>query len=324
MMFAQAASPADGAVTPGQARRIRYFGAAVQAIEMSETPFTRDNGITIQLGRAEVTKIGAPRFSRHDLYHAIMSLSWPQFFGGAVLVYLIVNFIFATFYWLGDRAIANAHGYLDCFFFSVETLATVGYGNMNPATFYGHCITTAEIITGMLSLAVTTSLVFARFSKPTARILFSRVAVITPYDGVPTLMLRVANQRHSYILEASASLVLVRDEETSDGHSLTRFYDLKLERARSPMFALTWMIMHRIDESSPLHGISRQDMVDGDMRLAVTIAGIDEVFAASITARHAYAHEDIVFDRRFADIFFDGDHPRHTYVDLSRFHELEG
>ena len=286
------------------------------------TPSARRRGINVTLGRVEVTKLGVRRFSRHDAYHLIMSLSWPQFFAGAVIVYLCVNLLFASLYFLGDRAINNANAFSDCFFFSVETLATVGYGNMNPATFYGHCVATAEIITGMLSLAVITSLVFARFSKPTARIMFSRNAVITPYEGVPTLMLRVANQRNSYILEANASLVLVRDEETSDGHSLTRFYDLKLERARSPMFALTWQIMHRIDESSPLYGVTAQAMREGEMRLAVTLSGMDEIFAAAITARHTYDHEDVQFDRRFVDIFSDGEHPRHLYVDLGRFHDV--
>jgi len=283
----------------------------------------RHGGINVKLGRLEVTKLGVPRFSPHDAYHLIMSLNWLQFFAGAVVVYLTVNLIFASLYFLGDHAISNAHAFSDCFFFSVETLATVGYGNMSPATFYGHCVATAEIITGMLSLAVITSLVFARFSKPTARILFSRHAVITPYNGVPTLMLRVANQRHSYILEVSASLVLVRDEETPDGHSLTRFYDLQLERARSPMFALTWQIMHRIDESSPLYGVTQQAMQEGDMRLAVTLTGMDEIFAAAISARHTYNHEDIRFDRRFVDLFSEGEHPRHLYVDLGRFHDLE-
>jgi len=282
----------------------------------------RRGGITVNLGRFEVTKLGVPRFSPHDAYHLIMSLNWLEFFAGAVVVYLGVNLIFASLYFLGDHAINNANAFSDCFFFSVETLATVGYGNMSPATFYGHCVATAEIITGMLSLAVITSLVFARFSKPTARILFSRCAVITPYNGVPTLMFRVANQRHSYILEVGASLVLVRDEETADGHSLTRFYDLKLERARSPMFALTWQIMHRIDESSPLYGVTPQAMAAGDMRLAVTLTGMDEIFAAAISARHTYNHEDIRFDRRFVDIFSEGEHARHLYVDLDRFHDL--
>jgi inward rectifier potassium channel len=283
----------------------------------------RRRGPTSMIGRTEVTRLGVPHFNWHDAYHLILSMTWLEFFGGAVSVYLVANLLFALAYHLGDHAINNAQSYSDCFFFSVETLATVGYGNMSPATFYGHAVATAEIITGMLSMAVITSLVFARFSKPTARILFSKVVVITPFDGVPTLMLRVANQRRSYILEATASLVLLRDEETSDGHSLRRFHDLKLERSRSPMFALSWQIMHRIDASSPLYGTSPDDFKDGDMRLAVTISGVDETFAAGITARHDYTYEEVHFNRRFVDIFDEGEHPRHMYLDLQRFHDLE-
>jgi inward rectifier potassium channel len=283
----------------------------------------RHEGVTVTLGKTEVTKLGVARYNWHDAYHLIMSLTWPKFFAGALGVYLLANLIFASAYCLGDHAINNADSFMDCFFFSVETLATVGYGAMSPATFYGHCIATAEIITGMMSMAVITSLVFARFSKPTARIMFSRVVVISAYEGVPTLMLRVANQRRSYIIEATASLVLIRDEETSDGHSLRRFHDLKLERARSPMFALTWLIMHRIDEASPLYGVTAQAIKDGDMRLAVTLSGVDEIFAANVTARHNYSHEDILFEQRFVDIFTEGEHPRHLYVDLQRFHDVE-
>jgi inward rectifier potassium channel len=283
----------------------------------------RRQGSTSTIGHTEVTRLGVPRFNWHDTYHLILSMTWLEFFGGAVAVYLLANLTFATAYFSGDHAINNATSFADCFFFSVETLATVGYGNMSPATFYGHSIATAEIISGMLSMAVITSLVFARFSKPTARILFSRVAIITSFDGVPTLMLRAANQRRSVILEANASLVMLRDEETSDGHNLRRFYDLKLERGRSPMFALSWQIMHRIDEHSPLHGTTPEAIEQGDIRLAVTITGTDETFAAGVTARYAYAHEDIHFNRRFVDIFDEGDHPRHLYLDLARFHDLE-
>lgn len=283
----------------------------------------RGLGFTVRVGKTEITKIGARRFDWHDAYHVIMSLTWPRFFAGAVGVYLFANLVFATIYFLGDQAINNAHTFLDHLFFSVETLATVGYGNMSPATIYGHVVATAEIITGMLSIAVMTSLVFARFSKPTARVLFSNVAVIARYGGVPTLMLRVANQRHSYILEATASLTLLRDETTPEGHSLRRFYDLKLERARSPMFALSWQIMHRIDASSPLYGVTPEALREGDMRLAVTLSGVDESFAAAVISRHDYASEEIVFDKKFVDIFVEGDHPRHLYIDLSRFHDVE-
>jgi inward rectifier potassium channel len=288
-----------------------------------ETSSRRRQGITVRLGETEVTQLGVARFDWHDVYHLILSLSWPQFFAGAVTVYLLVNLLFACIYFVGDHAVNNAVSFTDHFFFSVETLATVGYGAMSPGSFYGHCVATAEIVTGMMSMAVITSLVFARFSKPTARILFSRVAVITPYNGVPTLILRVANQRRSYILEAMASLVLMRDEETSEGHSLRRFYDLKLERARSPVFALSWQIMHRIDETSPLYGVSAEELKDGDMRLGITLSGVDETFAAAITARHTYAHEHILFERRFVDIFTEGDHARHLYIHLDRFHDLE-
>jgi inward rectifier potassium channel len=281
-------------------------------------------GITLHLGAQEFTRLGASRISFHDAFHTIMSLTWPQFFGGAVLLYLVVNALFACLYFAGDGAISNAHGFSDCFFFSVETLATVGYGVMSPGSFYGHCIATVEIITGLLTMAVITSLVFARFSKPTARMLFSRVAVVTEYDGVPTLMLRVANQRNSYILEAAATAALLRDEETREGHQLTRFFDLRLQREHSPIFALSWLIMHRIDESSPLHGLTSQQLINGDMRLLVTVSGTDETFAATVTARQSYAAEDIIFGRKFADIFLDGEHPRHSYIDMSRFHDLEG
>ena len=275
------------------------------------------------VGHTEVTRLGVPSFTLQDAYHGILRMSWLQFFGAAVVVYLCANLVFACAYRLGDHAINNAESFSDCFFFSVETLATVGYGGMSPATFYGHCVATVEIITGMLSMAVITSLVFARFSKPTARIRFSRVAVITPFEGVPTLMVRVANQRRSYIIEATAALVLLRDEATTDGHQLRRFHDLKLQRSRSPMFALSWQIMHRIDATSPLHGITAQQFRDGDMRLALTISGVDETFAATVTARHDYTHEHLRFDERFVDIFEEGDHPRHMYLDLGRFDETQ-
>ncbi|MEP6938310.1 MAG: ion channel [Rudaea sp.] len=285
----------------------------------------RHKGLSIRLGQTEVTKVGVSRFDRHDAFHVIMSLTWPQFFAGAVLVYLCVNLVFATAYFFGADAIQNARPgvFSDYFFFSVETLATVGYGQMAPATLYGHIIATIEIISGMLSLAVITSLVFARFSKPTARILFSRVAVIGTHDGETMLMMRVANERLNYIVEALASATLIRDVVSAEGTSMRRFFELKLERSRSPIFALSWTIMHRVDATSPLYGVGAEQMREGDMRIAIAISGTDETFAAGVTARHQYAHEDIHFNRRFVDVFVDGEHSRHFYLHLDRFHDLE-
>ncbi len=284
---------------------------------------TQRGAIKMSLGKTEVTKLGETGSHWGDIYHSIMRMSWPRFFSAAIMVYLLVNLLFASAFALGDHAVNNARSFTDCFFFSVETLATVGYGEMYPGSLYGHVVATCEIVTGMMSMAVITGLLFARFAKPTARVLFSRVAVVTPYDGVPTLMLRVANQRRSYILEAAASMVLARDVETPEGHSLRRFYDLKLERARSPLFSLSWLIMHRIDADSPLYGVTEDALRSGDMGLVISLSGIDETFAASVHARYGYAHEDILFGRRFVDVFVDDSEPRKLTLDMTRFHDVE-
>ncbi|HKP65550.1 MAG TPA: ion channel [Casimicrobiaceae bacterium] len=278
--------------------------------------------ITIDVGPTRVTKLGVGGFRWNDLYHVILSVSWPVFFSTAIGVYLIVNVVFALVYYVVG-GVSNATTFLDYFFFSIQTLATVGYGNMSPATTPAHWIATAEIITGLLTIAIITSLVFARFSKPTARIVFSRLAVIVPYNDTPTLMVRVANQRGSYIFEAAASIALVCSERSLEGHTLRRFHKLKLERTRSPLFALTWLLMHRIDETSPMHGLTADDIAGGDMRLIVTLSGMDETFAANVTARHHYAHEDILFGHRFVDMFSEQGGPRDLHEDMRRFHEVE-
>jgi len=280
------------------------------------------NGIVISIGPTRVTKLGAAAFRWSDTYYAILSVSWPLFFGAAIGVYLAVNVVFALAYYIGG-GVSNATTFLDYFFFSIQTLATVGYGNMSPASTYAHWIATAEIITGLLTIAIITSLVFARFSKPTARIVFSDDAVIVPYNGVPTLMLRVANQRTSHILEATASIALVRNESSIEGHNLRRFHKLKLERTRSPLFALTWLLMHRIDETSPLFRLTADDVKAGDMRLIATLTGMDETFAASVTARHHYAFENILFDHRFVDMFSEQAGSRELFEDMRKFHLVE-
>lgn len=287
---------------------------------MADSKETR--GIVIDVGPTRLTKVGAGGFRWRDAYHTILSASWPVFFGAAISIYLAVNVVFALAYYF-VKGVANATTFLDYFFFSIQTLATVGYGNMSPDSIYAHWVATAEIITGLLTIAIMTSLVFARFSKPTARIIFSKAAVIAPYDGTPTLMLRVANQRGSYILEATASLVLVRSERSIEGHSLRRFHELELERTRSPLFALTWLLMHRIDAASPLHGLTLADIAADDMRLIVTLSGMDETFAANVTARHHYSHEDILFGHRFVDMFSEQASERELHEDMRKFDLVE-
>lgn len=291
---------------------------------MSKDSRSTRGGVVSRIGNREVVKLGARRLEFRDAYYLIHTLSWSAFFGAVLAIYMLANLLFATLYFVGDHAIANARpgSFADSFFFSVETLATVGYGEMSPSTVYGHTVATIEIVTGMLSLAVITGLMFARFSKPTARALFSRVAVVAPFNGVPMLMLRVANERRNSIVEASASLSLSRVEMTLEGNAFRRFYDLKLERSRSSLFALSWTMMHRLDENSPLYGIDAAALAEQDARLQVSITGIEESLAATVHARCEYAHDAILFGQRFVDVVRPSPDGR-VYLDLARFHDVE-
>ena len=203
-------------------------------------------------------------------------------------VYILINLVFASLYLLGGRCIAELPpgSFYEAFFFSVETLATVGYGHMYPDTFYGHFVTTAEIVVGMFGMAAITGLIFVRFSRPTARILFSKCAVISPFDGVPTLMLRVANQRHIAMAEAEFRVMLFRDEPIKEEASVRRFYPLKLQFDRMIVFPVALTLRHVIDESSPLHGMTSEDLLkNSDTRLMASIVCIDTVIPAPSRAR---------------------------------------
>jgi inward rectifier potassium channel len=194
---------------------------------------------------------------------------------------------FALLYLLQPGAIHNARpgSFADAFFFSVQTIATIGYGQLVPATLYANLLVTLETASGLMFLAIATGLVFARFSRPTARVLFSRVAVIGPHNGKPTLSLRVANQRRNQVLQAEAAATLVRDERTEAGVLIRRFYDLTLARNRTPVFALTFTVMHEIDRDSPLYGATAASLTAENAELVVTASGIDEVIAQRVHVR---------------------------------------
>jgi len=206
----------------------------------------------MRVGQLEFLKVNAEKQKWRDVYHWILSLSWPRFAFLILGVYLAINLIFAALYAMGGPGIAGmAPGsFISAFFFSAETLATVGYGHMYPQTVYGHAITTIEIIMGMFWLAVITGLIFVRFSRPTARILFSDSLVIAPFDGQPTLMLRVANLRHHSMVEAEFRLMLHRDEATQEGDVVRRFYPLKLHFDRLITFPAALTLRREYRHSS--------------------------------------------------------------------------
>jgi inward rectifier potassium channel len=259
-----------------------------------------------------------------DFYHDILTNSWPVFFLKLALAFVAVNLGFAVLYVVDRHGIANARSgsYLDAFFFSVQTLGTLGYGVMAPRTLYTNLLVTVESFTGILTIALFTGIIFARFSRPFARVVFSQVAVVAPFDGVPTLMFRAANQRGEAMLDASVTVTLARQHTTLEGITMRRFQELKLVRSSSSLFALSWTVMHAIDQDSPLHGLTLEDMEACDMEIVVTLSGLDEILADRIYCRHAYWADEIVWNQRFVDVISVTESGRRL-VDLTRFHDTQ-
>jgi inward rectifier potassium channel len=277
-----------------------------------------------QMGTSQIKRVGLSRWAWSDIYHWMLTVSWPRFFLLIGALYFFTNLVFALAFFLVPGSISNARpGYFpDAVFFSIETLATVGYGYMNPGSTYGHIVASTEILLGMVEVAAVTGLLFARFSRPTSRIMFSDVAVVTPFNGVPTLMLRAGNQRANLILEASVRASVVRRETTLEGQVFTRFYDLTLEREHSGVFALTWTVLHKIDESSPFFGKTREDLQNEGATLTVAISGTDDTLNDFVHARQTYAAEHIFFNHHFADIMSDKQEGNVRILDYSKFHDI--
>jgi inward rectifier potassium channel len=284
----------------------------------------RQRNIRVRSGQFEFVKLNAKKFDWRDSYHFILTLSWPQFAGFVFGVYLLINLVFAALYTLDAHAVAEIPpgSFPYAFFFSVETLATVGYGHMYPESLYGHVISTVEIMVGMFGLAVITGLIFVRFSRPTARLHFSKVAVISPFDGVPNLMIRVANLRHQAMVEPEFRMVLLRDVITAEGDEVRRFRSLKLEFDRLISFPAVLTVRHRIDEKSPLFGMTPEDFQQQDIRVIASIVGVDTVIVAPVQSFGDYNYEQIEWNRRFVEIYDQNEQGEWT-VDYARIDETE-
>jgi len=252
-----------------------------------------------------------------------MTVYWPVFFGTAAAIFVALNAMFAFLFWLGKDPIANVVGNepLGLFYFSIETLATVGYGDMHPQTNYGHVIATVEIFTGMCFLAVLTGLIFARFSRPRARFLFADHPVVTVHQGQPTLIIRIANARNNTISQATARLWLFRVETTLEGYELRRYHELLLDRHEHPTFTLSWSVFHTIDETSPLYRMTAADLAAVDGSLTLNVGGFDNSSAQQLFARRIYTYDQIRWNHRYVDITSVSKEGRLT-LDYGVFHEV--
>jgi inward rectifier potassium channel len=278
----------------------------------------------IKIGQREVLTQGIARAVLQDLYHYFMTVSWPKTFGTIAAFFLVFDVLFGCLYDAVPGCIANLNppGFLGAFFFSVETLATVGYGDMHPQTLYGHVVAMIEIFVGLMMLALITGLMFARFSRPKARFLFARFAVVRPIDGKLTLMFRTANARQNVVQEASAQLRMLRDEVTEEGYRIRRITDLSLVRSRHPVFALGWTIMHIIDELSPLQAETEDSLREAAASFILGVSGTDETTGQVLMAREEYPSTAIRWNEAFLDILEQTEDGTLS-IDYSKFHEVQ-
>ena len=280
--------------------------------------------IATRAGRTEFLKINAAVGGWRDSYHWVLSLTWPRFALFLATSYVVINLIFGALYFARPNCIADLEpgSFPHAFFFSVETLATVGYGHNYPATVYGHVIVTIEIFLGMIWIAVITGLIFVRFARPTARIVFSNCLLIAPHDGRLSLMFRVANLRHTSMAEAEFRILYSRDEHVLEGEEIRRFYYLKVYPDRMISFPAALTIRHTIDESSPLYGVTAERLEKEDAFFLASTVSLELVMAASVQSQKDYDLEDIRFGERFVDVYNELPDGRFT-VDYGRLHETE-
>lgn len=280
-------------------------------------------------GSFNVERTGLKFWTSLSLYHTLLTLSWPRFFGAVTLFYLGTNAFFAGLYVLCGPGALNFpdsvvihNAFLNAFFFSVQTLGTIGYGHVSPVGLAANIVVTVEALTGLLGIALVTGVVFARFSRPSAKILFSQQAVIAPYQSGTAFEFRIANARNNQIIELEAKVLFSRFE-LENGRQVRRFHMLPLERSKVVFFPLSWTIVHPIDTESPLYGITTQELENSDAEFLILLQGIEETFSQIVHTRSSYKFDEIVWNARFTDIYNRPTDDQKISMDIGRLSEIK-
>ena len=273
-----------------------------------------------ELGNA-IVQVNRRRAYLTDLYASLLKMKWRYLLLIFASAYLMLNAFFATvFVSIGDCINGAKHGsWMDAFFFSIQTLSTIGYGGMTPKGDLSNTLVAIESWLGILGVATFTGIIFTKFARPSSRFLFSRVAVLHRRNGIPSLLFRVANERGNYVVEANMRATVLMDDVTAEGDRMRRLHDLDMVRSFSPMFILSWTAIHEIDASSPLYGMSAEELIERDCRIIISMSGIDGVFSQTIHAYHIYFPDEFAWNARFVDVVH-VDVPGKVILDYQHFH----
>ena len=277
----------------------------------------------LKIGDRELVTTGLETSIWRDLSHQAMTVSWPVFVAAMAGIFIVLNALFALAYMAGSHPLANMpdESFPYFVYFSIETLATVGYGDMHPLTHYGHVVASIESFTGIFCIALMTGMIFARFARPQARILFAGVATVSLHDGQRVFMLRLANERHNLIHDARAKVWFVRRTTTLEGRNFRGFVEMPLLRAENPTFMLSWSIIHVIDAQSPLFGLTQADLERSEAGFVVSVQGLDDNSAQSVHARQVYTHADLRWNHHYVDILQPSE--GRIRLDYRKFHDIE-
>ena len=317
-------SPLAPRHTPEEYARDRDLGfGSVVSRESRQRLLNRD-------GSFNVNRTGLGFLESFAPYHQLLTTTWPGFLGVVALLYLVLNLIFAVAFvacgpdaLLGPGAGMLGGRFSQAFFFSVQTFATIGYGQIGPNGFAANLVVTVEALVGLMYQAIATGLLFARFARPTASVLFSRSAVVGPYSNGLGLMFRIANRRRNEIIQLEAQVLFSELEPDRSGGSVRRYTLLPLERNKVTFFPLSWTIVHPIDAASPLAGRTREELERTEAEILVLLSGIDEAFEQTVHARSSYRADEIVWNARFRSMFLPIDGRSRVSVDITRVHEIE-
>jgi inward rectifier potassium channel len=280
-------------------------------------------------GSFNVTLEGLNPLSALSLYHWLLTISWPKFLGFITGSYVAVNALFAfAFLLCGPDALQSVtgsfagHPFYRAFFFSVDTFATIGYGNIIPVGVPANTLVTIEALVNILGIALATGVIFSRFSRPSARIIYSRNAIVAPYRDKTALEFRIANGRSSQLIEVQIQVILTKVEEV-DGTTSRKFYDLDLERHRVVFFALSWTVVHPIDPTSPMWGFTQKDLLGADAEILILLTGTDETLSQTVHSRSSYKADEIVWGAKFANMFMRTEADGIIGMNLDRIHDID-